>query len=71
MTTNLQPQAVERVFFYNGRQFPDVSRDMTPDQVRAFYANIHPELTNAAVEPQGFQNGFESYEFRRNVGSKG
>lgn len=66
-----QPVAVERAFFYNGRQFGDVDRSMTPDQVRSFYAHIHPELTNASVEPLGIQNGLEAYEFRRSVGSKG
>lgn len=67
----LTPAAVTRTFLYNGRVLADPDPTMPPEQVKAFYANIHADLTNAVVEGGGFENGTQTYEFKRGIGTKG
>lgn len=68
---SLNPTAVTRSFLYNGRTLNDPDPTMSPDQVRAFYANIHADLTNAVVEGGDFANGAQVFEFKRGIGTKG
>jgi len=42
--------AVTRQFLYGGRVLPDPNPSMSPEEVKGFYAGVHPELLNAAVE---------------------
>ena len=70
---SLTATAVQRVFLYNGRtlQAPPSDTPMTADQVRQFYAAIHPDLLNATVEGPRFEGNQEIFEFRRAIGTKG
>jgi PRTRC genetic system protein C len=70
---SLTPVAVTRVYLYNGRtlQAPPSDTPMTPDQVKTFYAAIHPDLLNAAIEGPRYEGEQEIYEFKRGVGTKG
>ncbi len=64
-------QALPRVFTYNSLTLDDPDPRMTPDDVKAFYAEVYPELTQAAVEgPEPSETAVE-YRFRRTVGTKG
>ena len=42
--------AVTRQFLSGGRVLPDPKPSMSPEEVKGFYAGVHPELLNAAVE---------------------
>lgn len=42
-----------REFRWGAQILPDPDDEMTPDEVRAFYAHTYPELLNAAVIQEG------------------
>lgn len=67
----MTPTAVQRQFIYNGRVLGDPDSSLTPEQVKAFYANIHPDLTNASVEGGRFEAGMQVFDFKRAIGTKG
>ncbi|WLE60260.1 PRTRC system protein C [Burkholderia plantarii] len=60
-----------REFSYNGAKLPDPAPTFTPDQVREFYAQTYPELTNAEVEGPIVKGSRNVFTFRRAVGTKG
>ena len=61
-----------RVFISNGVQLPDPNPDMSPDEVRKFYANSRPQLANAVESSQPkMVNGEAHYTFVAAVGAKG
>jgi PRTRC genetic system protein C len=68
---SLTPTAVTRVFMYNGRMLPDPDPTMNPNEVKQFYAAIHADLTNAAVEGGQFEGDTQVFEFKRAIGTKG
>ena len=40
---------LKRVFKYGNRTLDDPNKNMTPDEVMAFYAGTYPELTTSNV----------------------
>jgi PRTRC genetic system protein C len=68
---NIDLVPMRRTFLYNGRTLPDPDGSMTPEQVKNFFANIHPELINAAVEGGNYEGDTQVFEFRRAIGTKG
>lgn len=62
---------VTRTFTYGGRVFPDPDQSLSPEQVKQFYANIHPDLLNAQVEGGEFQGDTQVFRFERAIGTKG
>lgn len=69
--TTLTMTPVRRTFLYGGRVLPDPDPTMAPDEVRQFYAAMHPELLNAAVEGGDFDGEAQTFTFQRGVGTKG
>lgn len=63
--------AVGRIFLYGGRTLPDPDTRLTPEEVKQFYAAIHPELLNASVEGGEFDGNTQTFRFERSVGTKG
>ncbi len=64
-------EALARTFKYNTIVLDDPDPEMTPEQVKEFYANIYPELTQANIEgPELTENGL-NYKFHRSYGTKG
>ena len=63
--------AITRIFNFNGRNFPDPNPAISPEEVKRYYANLHPELLNAAVEGGEFESDVQEFRFIRAVGSKG
>jgi len=64
-------EALARTFKYNTIVLDDPDPEMTPEQVKEFYANIYPELTQANIEgPELAENGL-NYKFHRSYGTKG
>jgi PRTRC genetic system protein C len=68
---SLTTTPVLRVFLYNGRELADPDPSIPPEQVKQFYANIHPDLVNALVEEQAWEGTRQCFEFRRAIGTKG
>ncbi len=63
--------AVKRSILYGGRVLPDPSASMSVEEVKQFYAAIHPELLNASVEGGEFDGETQTWRFERSVGTKG
>lgn len=64
-------ESLSRVFSYSGMALPDPNPTMPLEDVKAFYANVYPELTLAEVDTPVKQGNQLVYEFRRAVGTKG
>jgi PRTRC genetic system protein C len=67
----MQIDNLQREFSYNGAKLADPAPSFTPNQVREFYAQTYPELTNAEVEGPVVKSNRNVYTFRRAVGTKG
>ncbi len=62
---------LKRVFKYGNRTLDDPNKNMTPDEVMAFYAGTYPELTTSNVHGPKIESGKAVYEFKTTVGTKG
>lgn len=59
-----------RVFVYDGREFPDPDPNLKVDEVRQHMSSFFPELSNA--ESKESKRGEDTIiEFKRRVGTKG
>lgn len=67
----LKLEKAVRAFRFNNMPLPDPDPKLTADQVKEFYANIYPELTNAEIEGPTQKGAEIIYEFRKAVGTKG
>lgn len=67
----MEIQALAREFTYNGAKLADPAPAFTPQQVRDFYSQTYPELTNAEIEGPTVKGNRNVYTFRRAVGTKG
>ena len=61
---------IPRVFLLGGVELPDIPR-LSPDQVKDFYAEAHPSLTNATISDPDYSDGKEAYTFSPKTGTKG
>lgn len=59
-----------REFKYGTLVLADPDPSQTPEEVKAFYANIYPELNNAAIETER-KGATTVHVFRKAVGTKG
>lgn len=66
-----QTQRLTREFRYNGLTLPDLSPEMSVDQVREHYILTYPELRNASVKGPSLTDGKEVYDFTVALGTKG
>ncbi|WP_186058892.1 PRTRC system protein C [Burkholderia gladioli] len=64
-------EPLAREFAYNGAKLADPAPAFTVQQVRDFYSQTYPELTNADIEGPAVKGNRNVYTFRRAVGTKG
>ncbi|WP_063900157.1 PRTRC system protein C [Burkholderia cenocepacia] len=67
----MQTETLAREFSYNGAKLADPAPAFTLQQVRDFYSQTYPELTNAEIEGPVIKGNRNVYTFRRAVGTKG
>lgn len=60
-----------RVFKYGQITLEDPDPALSAEQVKDFYANVYPELTQSEIDGPKDENGQEIYEFEKTVGTKG
>jgi len=61
-----------RNFKYGSLNLEDPGTEMTPEEVRNFYAGVYPELTQSVIEgPEYNDDGSITYSFSKSVGTKG
>jgi len=60
-----------RIFTFCGIQLPDINPRLSPDEIKAAYSTLYPELATAAISgPEAMGNKLR-YEFLISVGAKG
>lgn len=64
-------EVAKRTFKYNSLILQDPDPGMGPEEVKAFYSSIYPELTQAVVEGPEYDEQGMTYEFKRSIGTKG
>ena len=64
-------QQITRVFKYGSLVLDDPGREMTAAEVKDFYADVYPELTQAVIEGPDYTDTQEVFEFKKAVGTKG
>ncbi len=60
-----------RLFKYGQLELEDPGAEMSLEEVKDFYANVYPELTQSNIEGPDFTDQGLVYEFRKAVGTKG
>ncbi len=64
-------QQITRVFKYGSLVLDDPGLEMSAADVKDFYADVYPELTQAGIEGPDYTDTQEVYEFKKAVGTKG
>jgi len=64
-------KTLPRSFKYNGILLDDPDVEMSPEEVKEFYSNIYPELTQAEIDGPEVGDETMEYVFRRVYGTKG
>jgi len=60
----------QRIFIYDGREFPDPDPALSVDGVKNVMTDFFPELANAEVQEKK-EGDNTVVEFKRRVGTKG
>lgn len=69
--TTLNVRPLVRVFRYGALELEDPDSHMTVDEVKDFWGDVYPELTQAVTEGPEYKDDRAEYTFRRAVGTKG
>ncbi len=69
--SDLKVTALKRVFVYGALQLDDPDTGMKPEEVKEFWSDVYPELTQAVVEGPDYKEDAVEYTFRKAVGTKG
>ena len=60
-----------RMFTFCGIQLPDINPRLSPDEIKAAYSTLYPELATAAISgPEAIGDKLR-YEFLISIGAKG
>lgn len=73
MSENTQPTTLKRIFKFGGQTLADPHPEMSPEQVKSFYAPHHAELLNAGIGSPvtDLKAGTVTIEFIKSYGRKG
>lgn len=69
--SDLTVKGLSRVFKYGSLELDDPDPDMKPEDVKDFWGDVYPELTQAVIEGPEFNEDRMEYTFRKAVGTKG
>jgi PRTRC genetic system protein C len=60
-----------RIFTFCGIQLPDINPRLSPDEIKAAYSTLYPELATAAISGPEAMGDKLRYEFLISIGAKG
>ena len=60
-----------RIFAFCGIQPPDINPRLSPDEIKAAYSTLYPELATAAISGPEAMGDKLRYEFLISIGAKG
>lgn len=69
--TRLEVKPLLRVFRYGALELEDPDPKSTAEEVKEFWGDVYPELTQAVIEGPEYKDDRAEYTFRRAVGTKG
>jgi PRTRC genetic system protein C len=69
--TKLEVRPLVRVFRYGALELEDPDPKFTAEEVKDFWGDVYPELTQAVIEGPDYKDDRAEYTFRRAVGTKG
>ena len=69
--TRLEVRPLVRVFRYGALELEDPDPKSTAEEVKEFWGDVYPELTQAVIEGPEYKDDRAEYTFRRAVGTKG
>jgi PRTRC genetic system protein C len=69
--TGLEVRSLVRVFRYGALELEDPDPKSTAEEVKDFWGDVYPELTQAVIEGPEYKDDRAEYTFRRAVGTKG
>ncbi len=69
--TKLEVKPLLRVFRYGALELEDPDPKSTAEEVKEFWGDVYPELTQAIIEGPDYKEDRAEYTFRRAVGTKG
>lgn len=64
-------QVQNRVFYYNQMPLDDPDLSLSPEEVKDFYSEVFPELSQGVVEGPELKEEGAVYTLRKAVGTKG
>lgn len=67
----LEVKPVVRVFRYGALELEDPDPKSSAEEVKDFWGDVYPELTQAVIEGPDYKDDRAEYTFRRAVGTKG
>lgn len=69
--TRLEVRPLVRVFRYGALELEDPDPKFTAEEVKDFWGDVYPELTQAVIEGPEYKDDRAEYTLRRAVGTKG
>jgi PRTRC genetic system protein C len=69
--TRLEVRPLVRVFRYGALELEDPDPKSTAEEVKDFWGDVYPELTQAVIEGPEHKDDRAEYTFRRAIGTKG
>ncbi|OPY06079.1 MAG: hypothetical protein A4E61_00092 [Syntrophorhabdus sp. PtaB.Bin184] len=69
--TNLEVKPLIRTFRYGALELEDPDPRSSAEEVKEFWGDVYPELTQAIIEGPDYKEDRAEYTFRRAVGTKG
>ncbi len=69
--TTLSVRPVVRIFRYGALELEDPDATFSAEEVKDFWGDVYPELTQAVIEGPDYRDDRAEYTFRRAVGTKG
>ena len=69
--TTLTIRPLVRIFRYGALELEDPDTTLTTEEVKDFWGDVYPELTQAVIEGPEYKDDRAEYTFRRAVGTKG
>src|SRR5208337_400073 len=69
--TRLEVKPLLRVFRYGALELENPDPKSTAEEVKDFWSDVYPELTQAVIEGPEYKDDRAEYTFRRAVGTKG
>ena len=67
----MESRPLSRQFEFNGVRFPDISPQLSPEEIRTLYSHEFPDIATASITGPEAVGDKLVYRFTRAIGTKG